>query len=295
MSSRLERRYARVLRLYPKAYREERGPELMATLLEAPGRPMRRELPALLLGALRAHAGSARRTTAGSWLIASRIAALMVLIYSITTPPVRAGLTLVYGPPHDWWLLEQSLPEVLAAPVGLLALVAGTLGRHRMALAVTAVAFLVGLGTWLTDTALEAGFFHYLFAAVLLLPVARKAPPPVSGLLRYALYAPLLLIAADHVGDNLLPAVAGIVRFGAFVAVWVVALLWAVVDERVTMAVGLFFLAEALVWSIRLTAVFVGGTGVVLSSLVVSAALTALVPTVLLSVSALAGRRQARL
>ncbi|EXG80533.1 hypothetical protein [Cryptosporangium arvum] len=295
MSGDLERRYARVLRLYPKAYRRERGPELLATLLEASARPKRRELPALLLGALRAHAGSDRRTAGGTWVAASRVAALMVLVYAITTAPVRAGITLAYGLPHGWWLIEQSLPELVAAPVGLLALAAAVLGRHRIALGVTSVAFLVGLGTWLTDTALEAGFFRYLFAALLLLPAVRTAPPPVSGLLRYALSAPALLVAADRIGEDVVPAVAGIVGFGAFVAVWFVALFWAVVDERVTLAVGLFFLAEALLWPIVLAVFTAGGASGNLTGLAVTMALTALVPTVLLSVSAIAVRRQARL
>lgn len=87
MSVQLERRYGRLLRLYPSAYRRERGDEVLTTLLETaePGtvRPTARETLALVLGALRAHAGTNVRLTPGqTWMSAVRTGALMLLAYA---------------------------------------------------------------------------------------------------------------------------------------------------------------------------------------------------------------------
>src|SRR5215470_10820644 len=57
----LERRYRRLLRAYPRGYREHRGEEMLATLLETarPGQtgPGRRDVTEVLRGALRERLG----------------------------------------------------------------------------------------------------------------------------------------------------------------------------------------------------------------------------------------------
>jgi hypothetical protein len=84
----LERRYARVLRLHPAAYRQGRGAEMLAVLMDAAPphrhRPQWREVSGLVLGALRVHAGSHLYRSAGqSWRAALRIVALMLLVKTV--------------------------------------------------------------------------------------------------------------------------------------------------------------------------------------------------------------------
>ena len=63
-SSRLERRYRRVLACYPKAFRRESGEEILAVLMATAGEGQRRVGPAesadLIMGALRMHFGLSR-------------------------------------------------------------------------------------------------------------------------------------------------------------------------------------------------------------------------------------------
>ena len=80
----LERRYLRLLRLYPAAYRRARGAEMLGVLMDsAPPdrrRPPWREVRGLILGALRVRAGAQGRRTAGqSWRVSLRTAALILL------------------------------------------------------------------------------------------------------------------------------------------------------------------------------------------------------------------------
>jgi hypothetical protein len=77
----LARRYLKLMRLYPSAYRAERGDEIVATLLERAGdrrRPPPREVLGLLRGALQAHlppGGPARH----AWTGGLRAAVLVLL------------------------------------------------------------------------------------------------------------------------------------------------------------------------------------------------------------------------
>jgi hypothetical protein len=91
MSAEAERRYSRLLRLYPEAYRRERGAEILATLMEA-GRPVGRETAALILGGLRARAGLTGFTAPGRlWLSALRLAALALVAQATAQAAVHVG------------------------------------------------------------------------------------------------------------------------------------------------------------------------------------------------------------
>lgn len=247
MSPRLERRYARLLRLYPAAYRRSRGSELLETLLEVAAdqgrsRPSARETGALILGALRAHAGDGgRRSARQSWLTAFRVAALMLIVYALTDAIAQLGRHVVF---------RASFPYVTA---GIAVLSAGALVavlRHSYLTAVAAsmAAFLLLVGMSPLVRPSDGTFWLLPLATAMLLPLLRHRCEPSAGLLRYLPLMPLLLVVADQ-GGTVLPFPGLVDKLGPAVALAVVGagLLWPAVDVRVTMAVGLFAVTALLI------------------------------------------------
>jgi hypothetical protein len=292
-SAELERRYGRVLRLYPAEYRRERGPELMATLLEAAEGGKRPELAGLIVGALRAHAGQERRSVRSSWLMATRIAAVMLLVTTVASTPLLLAAELAKGVPGGWWLLQMDTPDLAAAPFGLVSIIAVLRRRYRVAAGAAVTAFVVGIATiWLAHQAMQGGLVCYLFVVLLLLPLPLEAPRPARGVLRYLPLAALLIVVAQRFVGNFTPGPAELVLTGVICAA---ALVWAVVDERVTIAVGLLLMADFLYFVVAVMAAVYQGriVGPDPSTLLYLAAIAGLGPTVLLIVSGLAARRQA--
>jgi hypothetical protein len=115
MTTSLERRYRRLLRAYPAAYRRRRGDELLATLLEAaaPGQryPTLRETLGLLGGGLSARAGVAGRCTPWTlWAEGLRLGALLLIGVA-----VAAGWSGLRYPPELWaYLTAAGILAVLA-------------------------------------------------------------------------------------------------------------------------------------------------------------------------------------
>lgn len=295
-NSKLERRYARALRLYPKAYRDERGPELMATLLDAAD-DHQPQLPALLLGALRAHAGLERRSIRTTLSTAARAAAVLLLVSSVASAPVQVAVHLAHGVPLDGWLLDDWLPDLASTPVGLVALIAALRGRYQLAAALAMLAFGVGTVLWAMNDSLANAFLQYLVAAGLLLPLTRHAPRPAAGLLKYLPLLPLVLIGVDQLASNVFTDIVGRIGFVSTVAVCLGAVVWAVVDERVTLAIGLTYLTHFLLWIFTWVVFSVQSGGGVqsLAALAFSLLFYAGGPTLLLGAAAIATRRQVRL
>ncbi|MEV4640809.1 hypothetical protein AB0J80_26060 [Actinoplanes sp. NPDC049548] len=270
----LERRYARLLRLYPADYRRARGAEVLETLMESADGTSPREVVALVLGALRVRAGRVhRQSLRQSWPAAARAGVLMLLVSAVANAVVR--LTML------------NALQVIALGPAVIALFAAWRAYHRLAAASAAVAF------GLTMTGPGFGiFWHLPLAVVLLLTMRRHKHVPVFGLLRYAPLAPLLLVATDHGLGRFLPDISGWLNFGMLVALTTAGLLWAVVDERVTMALGLMLLSGLL---IQLGFV-VGLRGVQsLGPAALSLAVAALPPAALLLASLTVARREARI
>lgn len=271
--SNLERRYARLLRLYPAAYRAERGPELLDALLQAEPGP--REVRALIFGALRAHAArdhvpSARR----DWLTAFRAAALMLLVSGIV------GLWVQLSFP-----IENLRFGIATTAITLVALGSAVGGRYLLATVATVAA---------TATAAGSGFGSGLawqlpLAALLLAPLHWHRPGRASGVLRYVPLLPVLLAAADELFTHAFPAVSGILQRGLLMGVVVAALLWLAVDERVPMAVGLLFLNTLLVQVAYLVAT--GQANLV--AVVLQMAFVGLPPVILLTSASARSRHQA--
>ncbi|GIE85779.1 hypothetical protein [Actinoplanes regularis] len=296
MSAQVERRYTRLLRLYPAAYRRERGSELLDTLLEVAAdqgrsRPSARETGALVLGALRAHAGHGRRRGARqSWLAASRVAALMLIAYALADAIAQIGHHTVF---------RASFPYLMA---GIVVLSAGALVavlRHRYAIAVAAsvAAFLLSVGMWPLVRPSDGTFWLLPLATVALLPLLRHRCEPSAGLLRYLPLAPLLLVGVD--AGRSVPLLAGLADvLGPVVVLGIggVGLLWLAVDERVTMAIGLFAVNVLL---IQVSFEMEGGFGASARSTPVIAALqigvAAVAPALLLGAATLTARFHSRL
>ncbi|GAA3397033.1 hypothetical protein [Cryptosporangium minutisporangium] len=276
-----------LLYLYPAEYRRSRGPELLATLEEAAsdGRP---EFFGLALGALRAHASHAHR---GSWLAATRVAALTVLVSTIVSAPLRIGFVLSVGPSTEWEMFEPDLPGMAALPFGLVAVVAILHGRYRSAAVAAAAAFGVAATVLsLQDGAVHGAYLRYPVAAVLLLPLFSADPRPARGLLRYVPLLPLLYVAADHRE----PLWAG-GDIGIAIMLCIGAALWTLVDERVPIAVGLFLLSHGLV-QILAPVLFTAHAGDDVPPVYLfSTVFTAIPPALLLTVAVFAVRRRAHL
>ncbi|MEV0130219.1 hypothetical protein AB0H83_17385 [Dactylosporangium sp. NPDC050688] len=151
----LARRYRALLRAYPKAWREQRGDELLGTLLDAaePGRrrPNVRESASIVVQGLRERLGLRRRSPGAVWSEGLRIGALLVLgeafaealvvLYENMDQPAHAAAW--YG---------------AAVPVGGAAIAALVMGRTVVAAVLTGVWAVVPAGhgelPWTVMTAL---------------------------------------------------------------------------------------------------------------------------------------------
>jgi len=296
VSADLERRYTRLLHLYPAAYRRARGAELLETLLESAEqgrtRPAAREVAALVLGALRAYAGRDRRqSTRLSWLVAFRAAALMLLVYDLAERAVAVAFDASYGGPSIWTPFALAL-TLVALTLGACAVGAVLRGRYGIAVATATAAFVATLVVTLsTGDVVFGGLWGFPLAIALLVPLLRHRPPPAAGLVRYAPVLPLLLVLVDQGASAVLPGIAGILQRGAVLALCAGSLLWLAVDERLAMAVGLLVLNTMLIQ----TAFLVGGGVRSPAGAAVAMAITGFAPVVLLLASATTARRRARI
>jgi hypothetical protein len=296
MSAELERRYARLLHLYPIGYRRARGDELLATLMESADdgrtRPPLREVGPLVLGALRAHAGRDRRQDARhSWLAAFRTAALMLLVYDLANQASRVALDFSHPAPPMWSPAELAV-NLTAMTVGICTVIAVLRGRYRIAVVAASVGFLLTLViTWSMYERVFTSFASFPLAIVLLLPLLRHRPPPAAGLLRYAPALPLLLIVADHVIPEVFPDITGILQRGLVLAFCLGSLLWLAVDERLAMALGLLLFNGVVIQVIFMFE----GEMPTLADAALGLAITGVVPAAMLLASGTAAHRRARI
>jgi hypothetical protein len=246
----LERRYRRLLRLYPSAYQQTRGAEMLAVLMDSapPGRrrPQWREVRGLILGAIRARAGAEDRRTAGqSWRVALRVAALMLLIQHAGD----ALWPLLYNPDGPGAPAALIAVNFAVAAACVLAIVAVFRGLHLAAAVLAAGAFVLEtVGPQIVayfstppyaSMAISSGGLP--LAVVLLIPLIRRGTVVVPTKLNLMLLIPVASVALDAYGTlTRTPSLQTGSR-----AVWqvfaVAAILWSVVDERVAMASGLAF------------------------------------------------------
>jgi hypothetical protein len=246
----LERRYTRLLRLYPTGYRQARGAEMLAVLMDsAPPdrrRPQWREVRGLILGALRVRAGANDRRTAGqSWRVALRAAALMLLIQYAG----NALWPLMYNPDDAGVPIAQVAVSIAIATACVLAIVAVFRGAYLAAAVVSAGAFVLEtIGPQIVAHFATLPYSTFGLSSgglplvvVLLIPLIGRGPVVVPRKLNLLLLVPVVSVALNAYGT--------LTQDPDFQtgsrAVWqtfaVAAILWSVVDERVAMTFGLAF------------------------------------------------------
>jgi hypothetical protein len=200
--------YGLIVRLYPDGHPRDE----MLGVIEEVGRPWFREVPALVVGGLRARSGSGQ--TAGlRWIYAARAAALMLLVAGALAPvlDLRYGVQL-----HT----DLTVATWVCAGLAAAAIVGGVrLWAFGLAVAALALSSIDGIST--------AAVGEYTLAAVLLLVPGR--PLPVRNPL------PILLALAWS-ADYTAPAWVQPALLAAL-------LLWTVIDERILLAAGLALLA----------------------------------------------------
>lgn len=249
MSDRLERRYRRLLRLYPKTYRQEHGAEILATLLDVAEsgrpRPPRREIAALLLNALRVRFAATAGSPGQGWLSALRAAVLVLVAHATAQSAARAGRAIfsemLMG--RTYPLTELGHPS--AAVAGVLALVAIARGRYRLGIVLTAVAFAFAQWamSWLPfDIRMVLGEFWQLpIAALLTVPLLLRPPTPGRRPLAWLLAIPFALFLLPTAFDDSL----GWQPYALF-AVAAGCLAWSVVDARASVAGAALLLGPSL-------------------------------------------------
>ncbi|MEU7824200.1 hypothetical protein [Catellatospora sp. NPDC049133] len=265
MSAETPRRYERLLRLYPKAYRDHRGAEMLGTLMDAAeagqGRPPLRETSALVLGALRARVSAPEGLPVGqAWLSAIRVAALLLLAYGAAVSAARAGRVVFSDLLGDGLRLESELGFVGATVLGVPALLLAARGRYGRATAVAGAAFACELwaqigphlqtyvtmvrpdsrnttgwaeASWylLEDRLADYQFWPLALAIVLMTPLLRRQPTVPGTPVWWLLAVPLSAVLLPTSFDGSL----GWQPF-ALAAVCLGALVWSFVDARAALA-----------------------------------------------------------
>jgi hypothetical protein len=249
------RRYVWLLYLYPRAHRRERGPEMLATLMEAAesgrGRSAGREVADLFIGALRTRTGAGVAVPqAQAWLSALRVAVLALLAQGTADSLARAVLVvedLLRGAglpgPH-------SLGYLAATVLGALALVAVAGGRHRIgallafgALGASQWAMALGLPLrlWLRMWPFLPEPWPFLLAALLTLALLVRGAAGARRPRAWLLAVPFALLLLPTAFDATLDW-----QPGALLVVVAGCLLWTVVDARVAVAGAAVLLARAV-------------------------------------------------
>lgn len=251
MSRRLERRYQRLLRLYPKEYRDERGAEMFATFMEAAesgrARPARREVAALVVGALRARTGAVATSSPGhAWLSALRVAALLLVAHAAAQSAAHAGRVIFSELLMGRGLtLVSDLGHPAALVAGVLALVAIAQGRYVLGIVLVAVT--VALGQWAMSwlpfmiRLVDGEFWQLPLAMLLTLPLLWRRPTAAGRPLAWLLAIPLSLLLLPTAFDDSLH-----LQPFALLAVCASCLAWSVIDARASIAGGALLLGPIL-------------------------------------------------
>jgi len=241
---RLERRCRLLLRAYPAAYRRERGDEILATLLEATpagrGRPVFRDVRALLMGGLRARAAQNRRFTTAVNLRLAVLAGACIYLGASAAGDLDtfANSELDRGVPMvgriGWPGLLAGL--LVGAVVALAWLARRGVVTGTAALAAGAAAGYAGFSSGQTSAYVVSELV--CLAAVVALTVGMERPSSawlclvgavvasllLPGYLQYVTYAWTDVVLAANLG------------------VLVVAAAWVAIDARPLIAIGTYFI-----------------------------------------------------
>jgi hypothetical protein len=283
----LERRYRRLLLAYPKAYRAERGDEIVGTLLDAAPpdrrRPAVRQAAALIFGGLRVRLGTQHGPRQPIWRDVLHFVAVMTL--AVNTAQWAASLT--------GGTLQPNTIAGTAATAGALVLVA--LHRYRLALLLAVIGglmweYLITHFTLFSTLPWLAALLAVLTVLAWPRPRDRHTTPAVSTVVAVAVVTPQLLWTALPVAAFHGPGWLAWVLF----APAVLAVTFGVLDPRLMAA----YAVNLLLGVTALATVFIdfGSLGVVTSSDVIAHFAAPLaVALVLLTAGWLVHRRRVRL
>lgn len=250
MSPEAELRYARLLWLYPTAYRQERGGEMLATLAEA-DRPIGRESAALIMGALRARTGLSRFTSPGRlWLSALRLAALVLVAQAAAQAVAHVGDAFTRLLDGRGLALACDLANLGAAAFGVLALLALATGRYAIGAALSTGAFVCHVwaagGFWTTDkpfavTLVDGELWQLPLALLIIAVLIRRPPPGAARRMTWLLAVPAAVLLLPTAFDSSL-------RWQPYplLVLGAAALLWTMIDARAAVAASTLFLAQLL-------------------------------------------------
>ncbi|MFC4069997.1 hypothetical protein [Actinoplanes subglobosus] len=283
--STVERRYSRLVNLYPSRYPRE---EILDTVLQSNARFTVREGFALAVGALRARTGAdVHRTPAEFLRSATRLAALALLVHAAAGDVLRT--------------LPLDIPMIVASPDGIVQY--ATAGLLALILHVTAIVTLArGAYRWAAAAAVLGmpasviaasrfgipwhmdGFWAAPLAALLVGILAasswRERSSPMWWLL--AILPAIVLLPT---GSGVVLGVAWFIEKQAFLVMAAIAIAWSLLDARVPIAVAALGLCNLL----TLTQVLLisGALGEVPVHLAAAAA-----PTAILLIAATLSRRR---
>ncbi|HEY2079313.1 MAG TPA: hypothetical protein VGH53_23540 [Streptosporangiaceae bacterium] len=285
--STLERRCRLLLRLYPVAYRSERGEEILGTLLEATPEvrawPLPRDVRGLAIGGLRARAAiNGRNTTAANLRVAVLVGVAAHLAYVVGAVLGDGLFAAEHGMPFSW-------PMLVVATLIAVTLVVAWLSRRRaivLAGALPAAAALAVVGPWRTFAFGSAVTELACLAVLIALAGPQQPDRRWLWLIGPILLAGLLMV--QPLPGSSLEATAA-VALCLLLTVATVSLAWLAIDARPAIAVVVFLLAAWLPFAM---ADLVNGSGLLagLSLLGICAAVAAPALWLLHRQSAHAGR-----
>ncbi len=246
--SALERRYRWLLRAYPGWYREDRGEEMLGTLLEAAGpgssRPSAREVRTLILGGLRVRSGQDHRLPmlATLRLVVQLAIAFDLAVYaSGRLIETRLELGLTFPSTFSVWV------NLAIGPVTVAAIVAIWFGRRSIAWA----SALAAAGLWVYQP--PGGDLVRAVEPVLALGLAVFLAARGPGLSRWWLALPVTLFAAQSL-PFLLPVSTppmGITAT-AFLVLLAGSIAWCAVDIRPMTAIAIWLAVSFAGASVRI-------------------------------------------
>lgn len=243
--SALERPCRLLLRAYPAEYRQDRGEEIIGTLLEVTpeGRawPLARDVRSLITGGLRARAAlNQQRTTATNLRVAVFSGAASSLVCTAASDASFAVFTFTHR--HGAWRLTE-WPLLLTGILIVAAVALSWLcGRKAVRLGGTfAAAVALFLGPAIAGALGWSAFFASLpmlaCLAVLALLAGRAERP--GGRWFWPAAPVVALVPVSYVA----PGVGSLPALGLLEALGLVSLLWIVVDARPAIAMSVFVLA----------------------------------------------------
>lgn len=243
--SKLERRYARLVRLYPAHAPRD---EILATVLQRSGEFSFREAFALLVGALRARAGAnVHRTPAEFAHSAARLAALVLLVNAAVVDVLTAApvdISAVFRTPAG--IVQYATAGLVALLLHITALTALARGAYRLA-AIGAVLGLISSAAGLSQFGLpwyRPGFWAAPLAVLLIMSLNLTPRRERSSPLGWLIAVPPALILLGDAATVLGPG--WFIQRQAILVLAVLAVAWSFLDARIPLAIAALSMCAAL-------------------------------------------------